>query len=69
MAACTFDNPATMARECWQDGRLLISYPSHLWMLPEFPIPADKFFFGANIGDWRTGQLAGAREAMNQGRT
>ena len=26
MAVCTYDNPSTMARECWQDVRLLCHY-------------------------------------------
>ena len=26
MAVCTYDNPSTMARECWQDGLLFCHY-------------------------------------------
>ena len=62
---CTYDNPATMARECWQCGTLLCHYSFEL--LPPFairPIPAEKFFFGANIGPWKLGQMVGDAEAM-----
>lgn len=65
MAVCTYDNPATMARECWQDGKLLCHYTAQL--LPPFarePIPAENFFFGANIGPWKLGQMVGDAEAI-----
>lgn len=64
MAVCTYDNPSTMKRECWQDGKLLVFYDYKLFFMEQFPIPADKFFFGANIGPWREGQLVGDKEAM-----
>jgi hypothetical protein len=64
MAVCTFDNPATMRRECWQDGRLLCSYAFELYVLKEWPVPGRLYFFGANIGDWKTGQLVGDSAAM-----
>ena len=64
MASCTYDNPATMARECWQDGKLIAKYNAALFDLPVWPIPARKFFFGANIGGWKTGQLVGDKSAM-----
>ena len=63
MKTCVYDNPATMARECWQDGKLVCHYKADLFALKE-PIPARKFFFGANIGDWVTGQIVGDKEAM-----
>lgn len=62
--ACTFDNPVTMARECWLGGKLICSYSATLWALPEWPIAAEHFFFGANVGDWKTGQMFGDPEAM-----
>lgn len=65
MSVCTYDNPATMARECWQDGELLCHYGFQL--LPPFakdPIPAEHFFFGANIGPWKLGQIVGDADAM-----
>lgn len=69
MAVCTYDNPDTMARECWQDGRLVCKYDASLWLLkrPAWqtqPVPPEHFFFGANIGDWKAGQLVGDASAM-----
>lgn len=64
MACCTYDNPETMARECWQDGRLLCKYDASL-LLSRSPIPREYFFFGANIGPWKEGQLWGDPAAMN----
>lgn len=62
---CTYDNPSTMARECWQDGEIICHYSYTL--LPPFatePIPAEYFFFGANIGPWKVGQLVGDSPAI-----
>lgn len=63
MAVCVFDNPATMQRECWQDGKLVVAYSVGLIEGRE-PIPPEHFFFGANIGRWKTGQLVGVPEAV-----
>ena len=65
MAVCTYDNPDTTRRECWQDGKLVCSYASILYFLKEWPLPADAYFFGANVGDWKTGQFFGDKAAMN----
>ncbi|MCB1886602.1 MAG: hypothetical protein KDH20_03245 [Rhodocyclaceae bacterium] len=65
MKICTYDNPATWHRECWQRGKLICSYSYRLLSpFAEHPIPADRFFFGANIGPWKPGQLIGDAEAM-----
>ena len=65
MAVCTYDNPATMARECWKDGRLICHYAHHLLPpLAKEPIPAEHFFFGANIGPWELGQMVGDAGAL-----
>lgn len=67
MAVCTYDNPATMARECWADEKLVCSYPFHT--MPCFtgkPIPAYRFFFGANIGPWKKGQINGDPAAITK---
>ena len=64
MNCCTYDNPATMARECWQDGQLIVKYDSTLFFL-HYPIPAKLYFFGANIGPWKTGQLVGNKKALD----
>ena len=66
MDICTYDNPATMARECWQDGRLIYHYKAELFALKYWTIPARMFFFGANIGDWKTGQLVGDIAALGK---
>ena len=61
---CTIDNPQTMRRESWQNGRLLCSYAmSALPPFAESP-PAECYFFGANIGPWQTGQFVGDLSAM-----
>ncbi len=65
MSTCTYDNPKTMCRECWQDGELICWYDSVLYAIKPFPIPTEDYFFGANIGDWKTGQLIGDRKAMH----
>lgn len=62
---CTIDNPDTWARECWQNGRLIFSYSATLFFLKgSRPPPPEKFFFGANIGDWKAGQIVGDPAAM-----
>jgi len=63
MAACTYDNPDTMSRECWRDKKLVCSYSVEL-LCSKQPIPGEYFFFGANIGPWKTGQIAGDKEAI-----
>lgn len=69
MACCTYDNPNTMDRECWQDGKLLCKYSASLLqraLSPHEtqPIPAERLFFGANIGGWSSGQVVGDAAAM-----
>ena len=62
---CTYDNPETMARECWKDGRLICHYGAELFLQHEVQkIPPDKLFFGANIGPFKLGQMIGDPEAM-----
>lgn len=63
---CTYDNPATMARECWQDGKLVVSYSAELFFLKKWPVPRELYFFGASIGDWKTGQLVGDADALSK---
>jgi hypothetical protein len=65
MAVCTYDNPATMRRECWQNKRLICAYSYRLLQpFAKEPIPGHLFFFGANIGEWKTGQLIGDKSAL-----
>lgn len=63
-AVLTYDNPATMRRECWQDGELLCCYAASV-LRPGVEIPGEYFFFGANIGPWATGQARGDSAAMD----
>lgn len=65
MKTCTYDNPATMTRECWADGVLVCHY-SYRLLAPSAkePIPGQHFFFGANIGPWKCGQMVGDSLAM-----
>lgn len=65
MAVCTFDNPATYRRECWQNEELLYAYSATI--LPDVarvPIPREFFFFGANVGPWSPGKIWGDRAAI-----
>ncbi|MGL4230407.1 MAG: hypothetical protein ACRCWJ_03490 [Casimicrobium sp.] len=65
MSVCTFDNPDTMRREYWDSGALLFSYSA--LVLPNVarqPVPPDRFFFGANVGKWKAGQMAGDASAL-----
>lgn len=64
IATCTYDNPVTMARECWQDGKLICKYDAILYALPVWPVQARLYFFGANVGNWETGRLVGDAAAM-----
>ena len=68
MACCTYDNPATMQRECWQDGKLILAYTAEFFLSRTlFERNAEcgcKVFFGANIGAWEEGQISGDRNAM-----
>lgn len=63
---CVFDNPATFSRECWQDGKLIAAYSAQI--LPPFAkvatIPPRCFFFGANVGEWKNGQIIGDKDAL-----
>ena len=66
-AVCVYDNPKTMARECWRDGRLTCCYSYEL--LPPIsrdPIPAEYYFFGANVGNWTPGQVVGDPSAVGE---
>lgn len=67
MSVCTYDNPATMARECWQNGKIICHYKATLLQpYAKEPIPAEYFFFGANIGPWKEGQIVGNNAAIGK---
>ena len=66
MLVCVYDNPATMRRECWQDGVLQASYAAELYALrPRDHVP--NYHIGASLlgPDWKTGQMAGDARAMS----
>ena len=63
MMTAVYDNPSTMHRECYQDGKLLYSYDISIFYSKD-KIPSDLFFFGAKVGDWKTGQIIGDKEAI-----
>jgi hypothetical protein len=66
MAVCTYDNPKTMQRECWADGRLLCAYSfTVLEPLAKHLIPSTLYFFGANVGPWEKGQVVGDFAAVS----
>jgi hypothetical protein len=65
MSVCTYDNPDTLSRECWQDGRLISAYQLGLMMSKSWPPPPENLFFGANVGPWKSGQLLGDPTAMS----
>lgn len=64
MSACTYDNPATMSRECWQDGRLMAAYTLDAMMGGDWPPPARRCHMGANIGEWKAGRIVGDADAI-----
>lgn len=64
MSACTFDNPATMQRECWQNKELVCAYSAVF--LSQVQRTYYPIFFGANIGPWKTGQIVGDVEAIKE---
>ncbi len=62
---CVYDNPASFSRECWQNGKLLYAYSAEVvYLHQEGRFPPEAFFFGANIGPWKLGQISGDPRAM-----
>lgn len=60
---CVHDS-TMMRRECWENGKLIYAIDAQLLFQkggPGFPI-----FFGANIGEWKTGQIVGDPKAMEK---
>ena len=67
MSTCTYDNPSTMSRECWQEKQLICSHSAMLFLTGEIEkAPEGTLFFGANIGDWKTGRLVGDINAIGE---
>lgn len=59
MSVLCYDNPTTMDRECWQNGRLIAKYDFQLLLRDKADIPPKRFLFGGIIGRWREGQYYG----------
>jgi hypothetical protein len=61
---CVYDNPATMCREAWVDGRKIA------FIIAELLIPKEGFFEAANdyvlreYGAWETGKISGDKDAL-----
>jgi len=67
VTTCTYDNPATMTRECWQDKKLICFYSwKVLQPFAKDPVPREYLFHGANIGPWKHGQMCGDASAIKQ---
>jgi len=62
---CVYDNPATMHREAWKDGRLVASISLALLETKGFE-GHPSIFFGLNVGQWESGKLRGDPAAMRE---
>lgn len=64
MAVCTFDNPATMHREAYADGKLVASI-SAAQMLTKGFNGHRNMFFGLNVGrEFIEGNVVGDESAI-----
>lgn len=63
MPVCTYDNPYTMRRECWQNGALIAS-ASIKMIENRDQVSQPIMFFGLNTGRWKTGKMVGDPEAI-----
>lgn len=59
---CVYDNPATMAREYYEDGKLLCAYTANLLLAKEMQQIGATDVLGA--GDWKPGQKIGDPAAL-----
>lgn len=66
MSVAVYDNPATMAREAWQDGKRLCHVTAAQLMTKDFR-GHPRMFFGLNVGQWETGRVIGDRDAISAG--
>ena len=66
MTVCTYDNPATWRRECWQDGVQIVSLSCDLLRpYDKENLLGGRFPFTANVGKWEPGKVhIGSLEAM-----
>lgn len=63
MAVAVYDNPATMRREAWQDGRLIADISLELMSIKGFN-GHPSMFFPLNCGKWKHGEIRGDAEAI-----
>lgn len=67
MSVCVFDNPATMAREAWQEGVLVGHTQAALLESATFRGHRDwPFIF--NVGRWEPGRVHGDAAAIGSAR-
>lgn len=64
MTAAVYDNPATMRREAWQDGRLVCDVSAAQLETRGWE-GHRRFPFMLNVGYWSAGQLIGDRAALS----
>lgn len=62
MSSCVYDNPATMSREFYDDGKMVCTYTAELLCSEEMRAMGFTNIFGA--GDWNSGQLIGDIRAL-----
>lgn len=64
MKTCTYDNPATMQREAWQDGRLVAAISADLMHTKGFN-GHPRMHMGLNVGrDFIPGEIHGDPSAI-----
>lgn len=64
MTVCTYDNPETMLREAWQDGKLIAHISAKQMMTKNFN-GHQGIFFGLNVGrDFVSGRVVGDVNAL-----
>lgn len=61
---CTYDNPATMTREAWQDGKILCSITARLLSDRDFK-GGPHFPFMLNSGIFASGKIIGNPKALD----
>ena len=63
---CVYDNPETMRREAWRDGKLVCFATADLLLSKGFK-GDDKFDFRLNCGPWKKGAFwVGGETAMRK---
>ena len=65
MSFCVYDNPQTMMREAWQNGKCLEAIS---WLVIELIVeyPSNKFPFYFNHGPFKKGQVWGDEKRLSE---